>query len=519
MLKKIASVLFVLLFTLGVVLAGNLFYAGEGKLSREANTEGSDKRTGVEENDTASLNMKDLFIKLPAKYRWNLNFFVRKAMMSVGDEIKEICVRLETAGEEKEDVELNTPWAEAYYEFLEKELKDNSSKMKPTGFRLAYIDDDDVPELLIMEDDFHGAGVRVCTYYHDELVEIGEFGSMGNMFYAERQGEINGGFTNFGESFCDYYVLDRGKAEIIGSFHAYPDLNYDDDSVTLYEIDGEPVTKKQYHEKLDEFERDNYESIGYNDAVFVDDMARLKAVLAQKIEALELKSSLTSRQVEAIEAYEAFLEEYAEDFLKKDNRVWEDYEEYEDGYRGAKFTLIYLDDDEIPELVISEGWSLAHSPSVSTYADKEVVCIGSFGQYGEIGYVEKEGILLSEYYRHSHGHYAAHQVEGTEKGKLLGNELLRIDEYRHWESEENPREGEGYFTYTVDEKDATEEEYMAEYHIYEEYKEKEKKVLYSDCFLMLDGNVRGNLNQAMANLVFEENPFFIPEEILYCPQI
>lgn len=59
-------------------------------------------------------------------------------------------------------------------------------------------------------------------------------------------------------------------------------------------------------------------------------MARLKAVLAQEIEALELKSSLTSRQVEAIEAYEAFLEEYAEDFLKKDNRVWEDYEEYED---------------------------------------------------------------------------------------------------------------------------------------------------------------------------------------------
>ena len=51
----------------------------------------------------------------------------------------------------------------------------------------------------------------------------------------------------------------------------------------------------------------------------------------------------------------------------------------------------------------------------------------------------------------------------------MGNELLRIDEYRHWESEENPREGEGYFTYTVDEKDATEEEYMAEYHIYEEY--------------------------------------------------
>lgn len=496
--KRIASVLLVLLLTLGVTLSGSFLCPGEAQGKEK--TEELDKETGVEENAAVSFNMKELFKKLPAKCRWNLNFYGRKALMSVGDEIKTICAQLKTAGEEKEDVELNTLWAEAYYEYLQKELKDNSSKMKSTGFRLVYIDDDDVPELLIMEDDFHGAGVRVCTYYQNKVVEIGEFGSMGNMFYAERQGKISSGFTSFGEVYYDYYVLDCGKAETIGSFHAYPDLDYDDDSVTLYEIDGESVTEKRYREKLDEFERDNYESIGYGDAVFVDDMAQLKTALAQEIEALELKDRLTLQQTETMEAYETFLEEYAEDFLGKDDEVWEDYEEYEDGYRGAKFALIYLDHDEIPELVISEGWSLGHAPSVYTYADKEVVCIGCFGQYGEIGYVEKEGILISGYYRNLHGHYDAYQVEGTEKKKLLW-----IDEYWHWNSCENPKEGEGYSTYTVDKKEAAEEEYMAAYQVYEEYKEKEKEVTYGDCFLMLDGNIRGNLCQAMARLVFRES--------------
>lgn len=487
--RRIASMLIVLLVALGVTFSGSFpSHAGKENTAKE-NTE-----------------------EVTAGVRWHLTFYERKDLRNTAYKVRqfwedsELLNRLEAVKEAGQEtaVILDTPWAQAYCEFLEEKLKEKQFLNDSAGFRLVYIDDDDVPELLIMEDDFHGAGVSVCTYYHNKVVEIGEFGSMGNMFYAERQGKIRGGFTNFGESFTSYYVLDHGKAEVVGNFHTYPDLDYEDYSVTLYEIDGEPVTEKQYNEKLDEFERDIYESVGYGDAVMVDDLVQIKAILAQEIEDLELKSGLTPQQREAMEAYEAFLAEYAEDFMEKNDMVWEDYEKYKDDYRGAKFTLIYLDYDEIPELVISEGWSLGHSPSVYTYEDKEVVYIGDFGQYGEIDYVEKEGILLSEYERHLHGHYAAYQVEGTEPEKLLW-----IDEYWHWDSEENPREGEGYSTYTVDEKEATEEEYMALYHIYEGYKERaEHQVIYSDCFLMLDGNIRENLNQAMSNLVFEENPFF-----------
>ena len=486
--KRIVSVLIVLIFALGVALSGIFASGFEGKAEKNAAGENGDEVT--------------------AGIQWKLTFYERKDLRNTAYKVRklykdsELLQSLENAQNEAE-VQLNTTWAEVYYEFLEEALKENTFPNYPVGFRLVYIDDDDVPELLIMEDDSHGAGVRVCTYYHNEVVEIGEFGSMGNMFYAEKQGKIHDGFTGFGEEFFNYYVLEGGKAEKIGEFHSYPDLNYDDYSVTLYEIDEEPASEKLYNEKLDEFERDNYETIGYDNAVFVDDMTQLKRALAQEIEALELKSSLTPQQAEAMEAYEAFLEEYAEDFMEKADMVWEDYEKYEDGYRGARFTLIYLDNDEIPELVISEGWSLGHSPSVYTYADKEVVCIGQFGYYGEVDYVEKEGILLAEYGHNLQDHYDAYQVKGTEADKLLW-----IDKYWHWDSEDNPREGEGYYTYEVDDKEADEEEYMAEYRIYEDYKEKEKGVVYSDCFLMLDGNIKGKLNQAMAKLVFEENPFF-----------
>lgn len=279
--RRIASMLIVLLVALGVTFSGSFpSHAGKENTAKE-NTE-----------------------EVTAGVRWHLTFYERKDLRNTAYKVRqlwedsELLNRLEAVKEAGQEtaVILDTPWAQAYCEFLEEKLKEKQFLNDSAGFRLVYIDDDDVPELLIMEDDFHGAGVSVCTYYHNKVVEIGEFGSMGNMFYAERQGKIRGGFTNFGESFTSYYVLDHGKAEVVGNFHTYPDLDYEDYSVTLYEIDGEPVTEKQYNEKLDEFERDNYESVGYNDAVLVDDPVQIKTMLAQEIENLELKSSLTPEE-------------------------------------------------------------------------------------------------------------------------------------------------------------------------------------------------------------------------------
>lgn len=227
-----------------------------------------------------------------------------------------------------------------------------------------------------------------------------------------------------------------------------------------------------------------------------------------------LKSRLTDRQMEALKAYEAFLNEYAKDFMEKAGKTFEDYEKNgEEAFMGAKFTLIYLDGDDIPELAVGwNGFEVGSGIFIYTYKDGEVVPVGgpdySYGCYGEVGYVEKEGILLSGYERHLKGHYDVYRVEGTEVSPLL-----RIDEYWHWDCEEEPKEGEGYYTYRIDEEEVLEADYMEQYRIYEEYKEKEKRVTYHDCFLMLDGNIRKNLNDAMGQLVYEENGSSLTDSI------
>lgn len=63
------------------------------------------------------------------------------------------------------EANLKEPYALAYLEFLEEYAQD--SEYVETGFArfsLAYIDDDEVPELLLIEDHCHAAGVRVFTF-------------------------------------------------------------------------------------------------------------------------------------------------------------------------------------------------------------------------------------------------------------------------------------------------------------------------------------------------------------------
>lgn len=78
-----------------------------------------------------------------------------------------------------------------------------------------------------------------------------------------------------------------------------------------------------------------------------------------------LRSRLTDRQMEALKAYEAFLYEYAKDFMEEVGKTFDDYEKNgEEAFMGAKFTLIYLDGDEIPELAVG-GTALMSVPVYS----------------------------------------------------------------------------------------------------------------------------------------------------------
>lgn len=201
-------------------------------------------------------------------------------------------------------------------------------------------------------------------------------------------------------------------------------------------------------------------------------------------ENLGLKSTLTL-QIEALEAYEAFLEDYAQNY---------DGEEFENsrGFRGPKFTLVYLNDDEIPELVIADNLQHARGTDYYIYEDGEVVLIGEYGQYGQSSYAEKASMIFGEYDGAEVAHYWTYLIEDTEEVLLQSSDL-----YIHWDTEyEGPE-----YTYIVDNREVSEEEYRTAHNIWDDYEK--KTVTYDKCFLMLDGNIKENLDKAMAELMYE----------------
>ena len=65
----------------------------------------------------------------------------------------------------EEEIDLDTPYASAYYEFLKEYAKDSTYvKNGHARFGLIFIDDNEVPELLLMEDNSHASEVKVYTY-------------------------------------------------------------------------------------------------------------------------------------------------------------------------------------------------------------------------------------------------------------------------------------------------------------------------------------------------------------------
>ena len=96
--------------------------------------------------------------------------------------------------------------SEAYIEAVmayDEASKDGSFEDPGYGsikYYIAYIDEDDIPELLYGYGTEHIAGITVCTYDYEtkQVVRIGEFGSYGSISIAEKKNRILSSYGNQG---------------------------------------------------------------------------------------------------------------------------------------------------------------------------------------------------------------------------------------------------------------------------------------------------------------------------------
>jgi hypothetical protein len=111
-----------------------------------------------------------------------------------------------------------------------------------TRFGLVYIDEDDIPELVVSYGSMHICGIYVYRYdrYLDEVISYGEFGSSGQLLYYEKKGfiEYQDGNQGYFTSHLTMIPDDGSDAElkeawIIDGSGRYGDgfVFYHDDSV------------------------------------------------------------------------------------------------------------------------------------------------------------------------------------------------------------------------------------------------------------------------------------------------
>ena len=159
-----------------------------------------------------------------------------------------------------------------------------------------------------------------------------------------------------------------------------------------------------------------------------------------------------------------------------------------EGYAANDFGFIYLDEDDVPELVIVPHLTDRGSKAALYYYDgKDVRKVGEYGPYGAFEYVIGKGIVICDSTHYPFGHVEYNKFEN---GKVMPMAVFHYDYTQ--ETDGRPEE----YDYYIDEKPVT----------YEKYRKEEKRIrnecdadkaVYTKTFIYY------NLNEYMIDSYFD----------------
>ena len=104
------------------------------------------------------------------------------------------------------------PWVEAYREYIFGCMDESGFSAEAT-FGLCYIDDDDIPELVISEERGHLQQAYIVSYRDSQIVISNHVGSYGCFAYEERTGIVYDNFTGMGNSYTTFYQYKDGELQ------------------------------------------------------------------------------------------------------------------------------------------------------------------------------------------------------------------------------------------------------------------------------------------------------------------
>lgn len=256
-------------------------------------------------------------------------------------------------------IKLPEPYMEAYYEFLLRYWREHGGENAlETRFLFAYIDEDSVPELLLVEKpDYYGTSVSVYTYYRGNMRDLGNYGTIGEMHLIDKQGKIVSYLTYMGMTYIRYHQISTGMNYKVCEFFSHMRYRLWGEDVIppqmIYEVNGVEVTQAEYEEQYHLYQSDDYRPVGYEDGVRIVPEQLKKSLLAMKYIA-------DSKPWKILDAYEEFL----------DKRLMECIDDKDKRY---SYALAYLDEDNIPELILLDMSADVTQREYYTYKQGAVV--------------------------------------------------------------------------------------------------------------------------------------------------
>ena len=154
---------------------------------------------------------------------------------------------------DSEEPEIVNAWADAYYDYLidfdRKYGKDGYDGLEYRSYDYIYVNDDDVPELLLQGQD-EATGNLILTYYDGKIDELQT--SRLYFDYIEKENQLRNSEGHMGYYYDYIFTIKNGKweTEEYGEYYVEDNtLEWDDDDL-IYEWNGEKVSSSEYEKEL-----------------------------------------------------------------------------------------------------------------------------------------------------------------------------------------------------------------------------------------------------------------------------
>jgi len=330
------------------------------------------------------------------------------------------------------------------------------------GYQLVDLNADDKPELLLrFYSDIYAYEVIA---YEDE----GEI-KLSDSFAVDNQRESI--FSDYANAAMIYKAKNGKDSKIIisgaegsgaGSNMFVKELDdkfaaneiffmFEDENSSTYKVNQKETNRDNFYDKLNDF-LDSYELEGaYSFLNMTDDFSTtLEAVLngedEKEVDAKDWKTAYANKLMEIHET------------------------DGENQYGDYKFTIRCINDDEIPELLVSEGNSHVSFVDIYTYYMGNIVKLGAFGSYGSV-YYSDSGIIGSSDLRQGNAYDSYYRIEKGTAVKIIG--LHSMEDIEAYSA--NNYEGDIQYKYYINGRHVEEGEYKTEY---DKMNEEEYSVVY-----------------------------------------